>query len=342
VGAYKISVIVPVYNVEKYLSRCVESLIGQNWTNLEIILVNDGSKDQSGVLCNQLAQKDSRICVVHKENGGLISAWKCGVEHATGDYISFVDSDDWVELQMLSEMGSCLTGSSREIIASDYVEERKNGQQFVYQSLVPGEYTGEKLAQDVKPELLGREHRLVTISRCMKLISTDLIRKNMHYSDPAIRMAEDTTIMLPCLLDCERLVIMDHKAYYHYRYQDSSMAHKYDSGMYANMQLLNHIMQQVIRDRYVGDEQKRMLKRVQMEYIQMLFLVLKNEARGNPKGYFQNILKICKSDENRRIIKETPAEASELSNKLLYLVLQYPCAVTVLLLRLAMIVFYAR
>jgi len=342
VEAYKISMIVPVYNVEKYLTRCVESLTGQNWTNLEIILVNDGSKDQSGVLCDQLALQDSRIRVIHKENGGLISAWKCGAEHASGDYISFVDSDDWVELNMLSEMGSRLTGSSREIIASDYIVERENGQQqFIYQSLAPGEYTGDKLAREVKPELLGREHRLVTISRCMKLISADLIRKNMHYSDPAIRMSEDTTIMLPCLLDCERLVIMDHKAYYHYLYLDSSMVHKYDSGMYPNMQLLNRITEQVVRDRYTGDELSHMLKRVQMEHIHMLFLVLKNEARGNPKGYFKNIRKICKESAVRTIIKQAPVEVAELSNKLLYLVLKHPCAATILMLRMAMIVFYA-
>ena len=341
-NAYKISVIVPVYNVEKYLNRCVESLTGQSWENLEIILVNDGSKDQSGAICDRLAQQDSRIRVIHKENGGLISAWKCGIEHASGSYVSFVDSDDWVDLNMLSEMGSRLTGSCREIISSDYIVERENGQQqFIYQRLAPGEYTGEKLTGEIKPKLLGKEHRLVTMSRCMKLISIELIRKNMHYSDPTVRMAEDTTIMLPCLLDCERLVIMDHKAYYHYLYLDSSMVHKYDRGMYPNMQLLNRIMQQIVRDRYTGEEQERMLKRVQMEYIHMLFLVLKNEARGNPEGYFQNIRKICKETEIRDTVKQAPVKVSELSNRLLYLVLKYPCAGTILLLRLAMIVFYA-
>ena len=88
---YKISIIVPVYNAEKYLKKCVDSLTGQTYQNLEIILVDDGSSDNSGSLCDELAGKDARIKVLHKENGGLISAWKAGVTESTGEYLNFVD-----------------------------------------------------------------------------------------------------------------------------------------------------------------------------------------------------------------------------------------------------------
>lgn len=93
----KISVIVPVYNVEAYLERCVRSLMGQTYANLEILLVDDGSKDNSGTLCDELAREDDRIRVIHKENGGLSSARNAGIDAATGDYFAFVDSDDWIE-----------------------------------------------------------------------------------------------------------------------------------------------------------------------------------------------------------------------------------------------------
>ena len=97
---YKISVIVPVYKVEKYLNKCVDSIINQTHKNLEIILIDDGSPDNCGKICNEYAKKDSRIKVIHKENGGVSSARNVGLDVATGDYIGFVDSDDWIEPDM--------------------------------------------------------------------------------------------------------------------------------------------------------------------------------------------------------------------------------------------------
>ncbi|OUQ56652.1 hypothetical protein B5E58_10530, partial [Tyzzerella sp. An114] len=94
----KISVIVPIYNVEKYLNRCVDSIINQTYKNLEIILVDDGSPDNCGKICDEYAKKDNRIKVVHKENGGVSSARNVGLNIATGDYIGFVDGDDWIDL----------------------------------------------------------------------------------------------------------------------------------------------------------------------------------------------------------------------------------------------------
>ena len=92
----KVSIIVPIYNVEKYLKKCVNSIINQTYKSLEIILVDDGSPDRSGALCDRLAEKDSRIRVIHKANGGVSTARNAGIEAATGEYICFVDSDDWL------------------------------------------------------------------------------------------------------------------------------------------------------------------------------------------------------------------------------------------------------
>ena len=92
-----ISVIVPVYKVEEYLARCVDSILGQTYRNLEILLVDDGSPDRCGVMCDEYASRDSRIRVIHKENGGLSSARNAAIDVARGEYIGFVDSDDWIE-----------------------------------------------------------------------------------------------------------------------------------------------------------------------------------------------------------------------------------------------------
>ena len=96
----KISVIVPIYKVENYLNRCVESIRKQTYRNLEIILVDDGSPDACGEMCDRYAQEDSRIRVIHKENGGLSDARNAGIEVPAGEYIAFIDSDDWIDDKM--------------------------------------------------------------------------------------------------------------------------------------------------------------------------------------------------------------------------------------------------
>lgn len=340
---YKISFIVPVYNAEKFLKRCVYSLINQTYQNLEILLVDDGSEDGSGKLCDELAETDERIKVIHKENGGLVSAWKSGVRESSGMYLCFVDSDDWIDLTMIEEMSEYLTGGEEEIIASDYVIEKEDGSKnYVWQQLQPGEYDRSAVSKMVIPNLLGHESRYVTISRGMKLISRKLIEDNMKYSNPEIVMGEDTTIMLPSLIDCHRLVIMDHKAYYHYLYVNESMSHKYNSKLYDNIQLLKKTVFEIVKDKFTGKELEERLKQVEQEYIFWLMLVLKNEARGNPEGYRSNILDICKSDEIRTLVKNTPVRVEQNANRLLYLVMKHPNHLTVSLLRLAMLWYYRK
>lgn len=370
----QVSIIVPVYNTSEYLEQCVASLLSQSHTGLEILLVDDGSTDESGVMCDRLAREDERIRVFHKENGGLISSWKYGVTHSTGKYLCFVDSDDWVDSRMMEEMLACTTGNTREIIASDYLIERDDGtQEAVYQQLKPGIYNRETVCGKVLPNVLGHEHRYVTVSRCMKLIARELVLTNMHYCDPSIRMGEDLTILLPCLMDCERLVIMDHKAYYHYRYVTDSMIHGYDRGLYENIQRLRTILEEIIKDKCrmerdvfrsdtgqsedASDTDRRfmpegvrgvmtdcdmLLTQAGKEYIFLLLLTVKNEARGNPSGYARNIRQIAKAPETQELLESAEVEIHENANKLLYMVLKHPNPLMLRILRLAMIWYYRK
>ena len=97
----KISVIVPVYNTEKYLHRCIDSILAQTFTDFELLLIDDGSKDNSGAICDEYAAKDSRVRVFHKENGGVSSARNLGLDNVRGEWVTFVDSDDWVEKEYI-------------------------------------------------------------------------------------------------------------------------------------------------------------------------------------------------------------------------------------------------
>ena len=116
-----ISVIVPVYKVEAYLDRCVQSIVDQTYRNLEIILVDDGSPDNCGCLCDAWAEKDSRIKVIHKENGGLSDARNAGMAAATGEYIAFVDSDDWLHLEYISLLYRAVKMYGVSLSACDYL-----------------------------------------------------------------------------------------------------------------------------------------------------------------------------------------------------------------------------
>lgn len=339
--AYKISMIIPVYNAEQYLKKCVDSVRAQTYGNLEIMLVDDGSTDSSGELCDAYAEKDERIRVVHKENGGLVSAWKAGVKECSGEYVSFLDSDDWINPEMLSEMSAYLTGNDREMVISDYIIERDGGnQEYVWQKLAPGEYGRKEIEEKIFPCLLGQEERYITISRCMKLISKRLIAENGNYTDPAIIVGEDTTIMLPVLLDCQRIVAMDHKAYYHYLYVKESMVHKYNEKLTENIRKLIQTTDRILKDKFTGDKLEEQQRHLDQESVLWYFLVLKNEARGNPSSYRRNILKLCRSEEIRDLVKRTEITVNQPANKLLYLVMKHPGEVTVRLLRLAMIWYY--
>lgn len=124
----KISVIVPIYNVEQYLDRCIQSIVNQTYSNLEIILVDDGSPDSCPALCDQWAEKDSRIIVIHKENGGLSDARNAGLKDATGELIAFVDSDDWLALTFLEELYTVLVEHQADVAecSVQYVDEAGN------------------------------------------------------------------------------------------------------------------------------------------------------------------------------------------------------------------------
>lgn len=118
-----LSIVVPVYNVKKYVQHCIESLINQTYTNLEIILVDDGSTDGSGILCDELAEKDKRIQVIHKPNGGLSDARNTGIDIASGKYIGFVDSDDWVSPDMYEKMLESMIKENADIVVCGWIEE---------------------------------------------------------------------------------------------------------------------------------------------------------------------------------------------------------------------------
>lgn len=130
----KISVITAIYNVEPYIRQCLDSLVGQTYQDIEFILVDDGSPDNCGAICDEYAAKDPRIKVIHKEDEGVASAWNCGLDQATGEYITFCDGDDWVDTDYYERLLALMGGKEADIfIAGGYYSDSMSGKrQEVY------------------------------------------------------------------------------------------------------------------------------------------------------------------------------------------------------------------
>ena len=118
----KVSIIVPVYNIENYIRVCVESILAQTYESFELILVDDGSKDNSGILCDEYAAIDSRVKVIHKENGGVSSARNTGLQQAKGKWIMYVDGDDWIEPDMIESLIEAAKATEADLVFGDYMK----------------------------------------------------------------------------------------------------------------------------------------------------------------------------------------------------------------------------
>lgn len=239
-----LSVIVPIYNTEKYLNQCVESILQQTYQNLEILLIDDGSTDGSLTLCRAFEKKDKRIHVIHKKNEGLIATKKVGLEKATGDYVGFVDSDDWIERDMYTRLMEAAETNGADIVVGDNVIEYPDRIVPVTQGIEPGVYTKEELISKVYPQLIFTEEGKLGFSPslCTKIFKRELVKKYQEIVDERIRAGEDAACTYPCMLEAECIVYVGNCYSYHYRIHMESMTHKSEK-MYIDekIALLNHL-----------------------------------------------------------------------------------------------------
>ena len=318
----KISVIIPVYNTAKYMDECLESVLTQTFKEFEVILVDDGSTDGlSPAKCDEYAAKDNRIIAVHKPNGGLISAWTEGVKRACADYLCFLDSDDWVDTDMLEKLYALTNPSysDSEIISGNYIVEKNNERRKETQGLTPGVYTGDSLDK-IKENILGNEIRPITMSRCMKLTSRKLLLDNIKYCDTSIVMAEDVNIMLPTICDAKRLVIAKDSYFYHYRLVGDSMAHGYNKKLLSNLELNDKTFRAILRDKKISTSETQMDR----EFVIMLFVVMKSELRYKAPNVTSRVRSIFLRDDIRKKIMSTHVDISSKANKLLYFCMKHP------------------
>lgn len=231
----KISVIIPVYNVEKYLVACVNSVIDQTYNNLEIILVNDGSKDDSPDICEQLKKIDSRIRVLHKENGGLASARNYGLAFATGTYVGFIDSDDWIEPDYYEILMNGIKSNDADISVVKFIkcnvfedimfttESKDNWQEYDKYSALIEYYRGNDIGY----------------SAVNKLYKLELF-KEIRY--PEGKLMEDMATTYKLIDQCDKLVVNNSTKYHYFIRQDSIMRSNFNHRNFDSIEIYDEIL----------------------------------------------------------------------------------------------------
>lgn len=211
-----ISVIVPVYNTEKYLDRCIQSILAQTYSNFELLLVDDGSTDSSGAICDRYAEQDSRVRVFHKPNGGVSSARNLGLDNAKGEWITFVDSDDWIEYCSFDTF--IKSADSDLIIASMCFEQSGNIGNFPTLGKLEYKELDYILAENI-------DHYSVC-SPCSKIFKNSIIRDSRIRFNEKICFGEDSLFVKAYLLNAHSIRCVSDLCY-HYQDIGDNIYHKY-------------------------------------------------------------------------------------------------------------------
>ena len=257
----KVSVIVPVYKVEAYLPQCVESILSQTYRDFELILVDDGSPDRCPEMCDEYALKDPRVTAIHKKNGGSSSARNAGIESASGDYVLFVDGDDWLSPETLSRCMEALADEAEaECVVFSYVREYPHKQLTSHIMQQSCKLKGNEAEDAVYRRLFGlvgeelrHPERLENMgSCCMKLYRADFARNGRYFDTAEVGSSEDTLFNIFALYGCCNIVYLD-EPMYHYRKGGSSLSSNYRPRLQEQWFRLFEIMEDFTAEKKLGE-----------------------------------------------------------------------------------------
>ena len=225
-----VSVVVPIYNVEKYVDKCIQSLVNQTYKNIEIVLIHDGGKDNSLSICRQWALKDNRIILIDQPNQGVSVSRNVGINHTHGEWICFVDGDDYLEENAIEAMVSSMDKDSDVLITDFFVDGKENIIPQSFLSIGECIFTGKDLIELIKNCFLKTS---IADSKCItalgvpwaKLYRSELIRKNNIEYPPNMRKMQDALFNAEIFHFCQKVQFKKIRTY-HYNQNDSSITHR--------------------------------------------------------------------------------------------------------------------
>lgn len=261
---YTVSIIVPIYNTESFLVQCIKSLIKQTYKKLEIILVDDGSTDDSGRICDIYANCDNRIKVIHKANGGLSSSREAGISAATGEYIMVVDGDDWIDTNTVEYcMRNIYEDDSIDCVMFSYIKEFPKSSVPVHIMDKSIKFSPEEAEDRVYRRLFGLSAKELNhpermdniVSCCMKLYKYNIAKKGRYFDNRIVGSAEDALFNMYALYKCGTVVYID-KCFYHYRKTDTSFTNAYREDLDKKWSVLFKTMLSIIDEKRLSVKYK--------------------------------------------------------------------------------------
>lgn len=335
----KISIIVPIYNVEKFLDRCVQSLRNQTLQDIEIILIDDQSPDNCPKMCDEYAEQDSRIRVIHKKNGGLGYARNSGMEIATGEYVAFVDSDDYVDLDMFESMYAMALKYNADFVRVDNYKERLDGT-IVNKDYVPpmreGYYNQTELREKLLFTQLGMNPsddgtKYVSCSVWRNIYRKEIIdRLGLRFVSERELISEDIPFNMEFMMNCERAAVINEK-FYHYIVNEKSLTQTYRADRFERELILYHELINRAQKLRIYDQCKIRLERHLLSRARMC---IRNEFLANPdkKKAFRMVKKILETKEMKEIFFTYQYKSLPLKYKIVFFFMKRKCVYTLSLL----------
>lgn len=237
----RFSVIVPIYNVENFLHQCIDSILNQTYQNFELILVDDGSVDNCGRICDEYNSKSKKIFVIHKENGGLVSARKAGVFAAKGEYVAYVDGDDWVDSNWLLSVNKVIENYQPDMVEFNVYKNTDGRNSLIKTSNFRGYFDRKDIENKIVPIMLfDNENRFYTFGVLpavwSKIIKREILKNNLC-KDYRITFGEDVACTYNCILECNSFYGINDSLYY-YRQNRQSMTKAYDEDRADKLKVL--------------------------------------------------------------------------------------------------------
>lgn len=299
----KVSVIVPCYNVEKYLARCMKSLLNQTLKEIEIILVDDGSPDNCPMMCDDYARQDARVKVIHKENEGLGFARNSGLDVATGDYVVFCDSDDFVEKEMYKVLYDEAVHSGADVVFSNFYTETRKGTWKVNREVSERrEWRGKEveafMLDMVASAPYEKQERKYQMSVWHSIYRRSIITESSlrFYSEREV-LSEDFPFQMDFLLRSQKVVFLPH-AFYHYCLNENSLTHSFNPDKFERIQTLYDIMANQLKS-FAGSQER--LDRFYIGYMRARTVEFLGSDARKKKRALKNIIEtsILKEISNR-------------------------------------------
>ena len=336
----KISVIVPIYNVQDFLSRCIESLRNQTLQDIEIILVDDQSPDNCPKMCDNYAELDSRIKVIHKRNGGLGYARNTGLDVATGEYIAFVDSDDYVDLDMFEAMYNAAERYNADLVRVDNYKEYIDGT-IINLKYVPPMREGIYNRNELRKELLYTQLGMNPSDDGLKYVSCSVWRNlykkeiidylNLRFVSERDLISEDIPFNMEYMMKCNCAVVINRK-YYHYIVNDKSLTQTYRSDRFNRELILYHEL--IKRAEILGIYEECDI-RLQRHLLSRARMCIKSELFGNPNKLksFVAVKRILSMPEMKEIFSTYQYKILPFKYRMVYLLMKRKWIIILYLLR---------